>query len=224
MIKGALGRQLCVVVLIVTLLVSLTPRRVDPAMAVFDGSNLAQNVMTVAHLLQIIGMTSRDLASLTNIGPILQILAQLQAVMNDITIVVSQVERRMVGWGQLTATIPCTSRDLRSWNGQAAEWARQGAAEARMVTTLLHRTVGLIQNLTQLVGMIGGLFGTTSGLQSVSALTSVVAIEVQKMQAMTLPFQQVVLGQQQMEQVNQLASICIQNRLFESWGTVTQTR
>jgi hypothetical protein len=189
---------------------------------VFDPTNLEQNIIQVAYLLQVIGLTTKDLASLTNIGPILNILAQTQGVMNDMQIILDKAGVRVEGWRQLTSSIPCSGTDLRTWNAQAGRWGLDSVDDARDILPLARRSINLVSNLMELLGMISGLFGTTSGLQSVSALTSVVAVKLDQIQSITLPYQQARLGEQQMAHVNHLSSICLRQQLFVGWGTRSQ--
>ena len=188
---------------------------------VFDPAAVAQLVESTARLLQLVGLNTQDLAALTNLGPILELASQITALLPEIQSITATFDARTQGWQSLMATVPCTASAQLAWLTQASEWGRHGSSEALVAMRLVGRTVGFLQNLLSLVSTISSLFGTTSGLQLNAALTSVTVVELQKLQVVLMPAQQVLMGGQMITQMTQLSNSCLSAQRFGGWGTFT---
>jgi hypothetical protein len=186
--------------------------------AVIDGANLAQAVATVQHMITLIALARDDLAALPSLGTVLDVIAALESASGELDTVIAQVQARASGWDELTATIPCTVTDLRAWNGRALAWGKDGVSEARQLVHVGRTTLGLAHRLGSL---LGGIFGTTSGLQALSGQVGLLITETKLLQTISLPFQQSLLGDVQTGQVNQLAAMCLAAKRLEGWGKVT---
>jgi hypothetical protein len=170
--------KLLTCVLFIGLLIGLSPGGSAAQIPVTDVAATAQLVMNVASMLELVGLNTKDLAALANMAPIMDILNQLAALTPQIQAIAAQVEARNLGWYSRMATIPCTAQARSEWMISAADWGRQGADEALGAMRLLGQRVALMNTLMTLVSSIASLFGTTSGLQMVSALNSVTVVEL----------------------------------------------
>lgn len=192
------------------------PRPAAAQWQVIDMANLGQAVLQVSHLVQMLGLHVKDLSALAQVGQLVSVLDRLNAVANRLQSLMAQVDARAFGWNGLASMSPCGSAALAEWNYQAASWARQAAALMQQVSSLSSETLGL---LNEMMTLITSIVGTTSGLQTITGLMAQLVTETQTMRAIAIPFQQEMQGGRIMEQVNQLASICLQRSLLQGWGT-----
>lgn len=189
----------------------------------FDSAAVAQLVTTVASLLEIVGLTTQDLAALGSFATVIEIATELTILAGQIQGIVELIEARGDGWRARMMTVPCLARDWNTWLYDASGWGREGASEALWTATLLRRTIALLQTLLRITQAIESLIGgTTSGLQTMTALTSVTIVQLQQLHVMLAAHQQVLVGREIIELMRELSRQCIRANRYQNWGSFTE--
>jgi conjugal transfer/entry exclusion protein len=191
---------------------------------VLDPAVVAQTTATVSHLYTVIRMMTQDLAAFTQLGVVVQLLQQVASIEQEISGLAAELTLLSQGWSQLqtSAVGLCQAEMLRGWKGQAVQWNRRAESHALSAQSLLARSTGLLQTLLALIGSIERLTGTTSGLQSTSALMGVTVTQLEQLKQVLTPPHMAAMGRSLTDSVVAEASLCLQQQRFRDWGTYTR--
>jgi hypothetical protein len=215
-------KQLICTTVIACMLVGLIPQPTEAQLVVEDPAAIAQLILSVSHLTEMVGLELKDLAALHDLAAVAQIGAQALASADKLRSIYGTLQARMNGWGSHMANVPCRQEDWGNWEFTAAEWWRQGTSDFRLAISLLGDSAQLMALITQIISSIGILFGTTSGLQVVSSLTAVNTLLLQNHQTLAGSFKQVQMGGYQIEQMRMLSNDCIRRARYRNWGRFTR--
>lgn len=206
------------------LLVCLCVRPVSAQWAVLDAPNLVQNTLSVANLLQIINLYTRDLQALASAGMVLQTARDLAGLYQELTALVAELESMNDGWAQLSTSGVglCDVEALVAWKYQSQQWTLRSQGVVWQVQRVMNRGTRTIDAALQLMQSISALTGSTSGLQSTTAILGIVASEMHQMRTLTSAVQTALLGPDLIDSVLGVALVCVHRGHYAGWGTYSR--
>ena len=173
-------------VVVLILLACLLPVQcsvVTAQMAVFDASAYVQSVLEVAHTLNIVQLTLRDLAPMTEMGLVFELAVELQSIMTQVEGLTRAMEQRLAIYR--TRREPVTSfRELAEFRSSVNQMCLAAQMDALTTQNLLSRMVRLLSTVQGMMNTLQQLLGSVAGMQMMGTTLSSIAGKLVLMQSM----------------------------------------
>lgn len=219
MIGMAMARKL-----FITILVALMVWHAGPVwsagLTVFDPAVYGQSVLTVANTLTIIENQLKDLMSLAQVGVFLDLIREVNTLVVNLRGITAKLSARAGQWRGFVNpnNLPTTAEGYYLLMQQASMYTFEAAQDAMEAQTFLADAAGLLNSLSNVIGLISGLIGNLQGLQALSGIMGHTAALITHLQTMTAAFHQAASGQMLTQSIAEMASARLTQERFKDWG------